>query len=155
MIASMTQSSASMASDQRVAQVIAFYETLSPDTLAHLDAIYADDARFVDPFNDVTGQAAIGSVFAHMFATLDAPTFDVVQAVTEGDHCFLTWDFSFRRKGRPTTAVVHGASHLRFAADGRIAMHRDYWDPARDLYEDLPLLGAVLRWLRHRLAAPG
>lgn len=141
--------------DDRAARVVAFYETLTAGTLAQLDSVYTGDARFVDPFNDVTGHAAIRGVFVHMFATLDAPRFQVIQTVTEGDHCFLTWNFSFRRRGQQDPAVIHGASHLHFAADGRVATHRDYWDPARELYEDLPVLGAVMRWLRRRLAAPG
>jgi hypothetical protein len=40
--------------------------------------------------------------------------------------------------------------HLRFAPDGRIAMHRDYWDAAEELYEKLPLLGGLMRWLKRR-----
>jgi len=50
--------------------------------------------------------------------------------------------------------VVRGSSHLKLAADGRIAWHRDYWDAAEELYEKLPVLGSLMRWLRQRLAAP-
>jgi ketosteroid isomerase-like protein len=132
---------------------VKFYETLTPATLARLHSVYADDARFIDPFNDVAGHAAIRRVFAHMFATLDEPRFEVVEAITEGDQCFMLWNFHFRRKGRSEAALIHGVSHLRFAADGRVAWHCDYWDPARELYEGLPVLGAVMRWLRHRLSA--
>jgi hypothetical protein len=48
--------------------------------------------------------------------------------------------------------VIHGATHLRFAPDGRIAYHRDYWDAANELYAKLPLIGPVMRWLRRKLA---
>lgn len=139
--------------DPRTAKVVAFYETLTLGSLVQLPEVYADDARFVDPFNDVAGHARIARVFEHMFATLDQPRFEVIQTATEGDQCFLLWNFHFRRKGRSDAWVVHGTSHLRFAADGRVAWHRDHWDPARALYEGLPVLGAVLRWLRRRLSA--
>lgn len=139
--------------DRRLGQVIAFFETLTPDTLQRLDQIYADAARFTDPFNEVSGIAAIRRVFQHMFETLDTPQFHIVLTVTEGDHSFLLWNFRFRRQGRSTAALIHGSTHLRFAADGRIAWHRDYWDPAHEVYESLPLLGAVMRWLRRRLSA--
>ncbi|MCA0424309.1 MAG: nuclear transport factor 2 family protein, partial [Proteobacteria bacterium] len=39
---------------------------------------------------------------------------------------------------------------LRLAADGRIAEHRDYWDAAEELYEKLPAIGALMRWLKRR-----
>ncbi len=141
------------ATDSHTARAIAFYEALTPATLIRLDAIYTEDARFIDPFNDVSGVAAIHQIFEHMFETLDAPRFQVVLSVTEGDNCFLLWNFRFRRKGGRATSLVHGSTHVRFAADGRIAWHRDYWDPARELYETVPLLGALMRWLRHKLSA--
>lgn len=146
-------SAASGPSNPHTANVIAFYEALTPETLARLDAIYADDARFIDPFNDVSGITSIRRVFEHMFETLDAPRFQVVLSVTEGDNCFLLWNFRFRRKGRSESLLVHGSTHVRFAQDGRVAWHRDYWDPARELYETVPLLGALMRWLRHKLSA--
>ena len=40
------------------------------------------------------------------------------------------------------------------ADDGRITLHRDYWDAAEELYEKLPVIGTLMRWLRRRLAAP-
>jgi hypothetical protein len=33
-----------------------------------------------------------------------------------------------------------------------IAIHRDYWDAAQELYEKIPVLGAVLRGLRRKLS---
>jgi len=34
-------------------------------------------------------------------------------------------------------------------------LHRDYWDAAGELYAKLPLIGAVMRWLRRRAGTPG
>lgn len=135
------------------AAVVAFFETLTPATLPTLAAVYSDDARFVDPFNDVTGLPAIRAVFDHMFSTLEGPRFEVLEAVTEGEQCFLVWNFYFHRPGQTALDSIHGASHLRFAVDGRVVMHRDYWDAAQQVYERLPVLGAVLRWLRQRISA--
>ena len=44
------------------------------------------------------------------------------------------------------------ASHMRFAADGRVVYHRDYWDAAEELYEKLPVLGPLMRWLKRQAA---
>lgn len=137
----------------RVEAVAALYARLSPDDLPRLGQWYADDVRFVDPFNDLLGIAALRRVFEHMFATLDEPKFVVLEIVAEGDRAWLTWDFHFRRRGRRQAWRIHGATRLRFAADGRVAEHIDYWDAAAGLYEKLPLLGAVLRALKRRLAA--
>jgi hypothetical protein len=49
---------------------------------------------------------------------------------------------------------VRGASHLRFDSHGKIIWHRDYWDTAEELYAKIPILGAVMRFLKRRLATP-
>lgn len=139
-------------SDPRTQRVIDFYETLSPARLPALAEVYTEATRFKDPFNDVQGQAAVQALFAHMFDTLEAPRFVVLTALTQGEQAFLTWDFHFRLRGRPL--CIHGASHLIYAGDGRVDRHRDYWDAAEELYEKLPLLGRLMRWLRRRLASP-
>jgi hypothetical protein len=51
--------------------------------------------------------------------------------------------------------VIHGVTHLCFDTDGLVCLHRDYWDPAEELYERLPIIGSLMRWLKKRLASPG
>lgn len=140
--------------DARVHRVIGFFERLSRADLQRLESIYVPDARFSDPFNDVQGTPAIAAIFGHMFDRLEAPRFVVLEALAEGDRCFLTWDFHFRhaRLG-DGDHTIHGGSLLRFATDGRIALHRDYWDAAEQVYARLPVVGALMRWLRRRAAA--
>ncbi len=138
--------------DPRIARIIELFEQLSPEGLPRLAEVYTDDARFKDPFNEVQGVPAIRRIFEHMFRTLDAPRFVIHDVVVQGAQCFLTWDFVFRLK-RPGGAelVVRGGSHLKLAEDGRIGLHRDYWDVAEELYEKLPVLGALMRWLKRRV----
>ena len=139
--------------DARVARLVALYETLVPADLPGLRGVYADDARFKDPFNQVQGVAAIARIFSHMFGKLDSPRFRVIGIVADGDEVVLTWDFTFRTRGAGAAALcIHGASHVRFNAQGQVAMHRDYWDAAEELYEKLPLLGTLMRWLKRRAA---
>ncbi len=138
--------------DARTARVIHFYETLTPASLSQLEALYTHDARFKDPFNHVQGLKAIERVFSHMFETLNAPRFEVLSADTVEDHAWLTWDFIIQRPGKKEWRI-HGATRLTYASDGRITQHRDYWDPAEELYARLPLLGPLVRWLTRRLSA--
>jgi ketosteroid isomerase-like protein len=137
--------------DPRVQRIIDLYERLGPDDLARLGQYYLPDVWFKDPFNEVQGVDALRGIFEHMFETLDAPRFRVREALCEGHRCFLVWDFDFRWRGaRGAPVTVHGASHLQFGTDGRVQRHRDYWDAAAELYAKLPVLGALMRWLRRR-----
>ena len=128
-----------------------FFETLAPADLQRLADIYTADAHFKDPFNQVQGVAAIRHIFEHMFVSLDNPRFVIRDALLQGDQCFLSWDFSFRMKRfNREVQIIRGGSHLKLAADGRIHDHRDYWDVAEELYEKLPVLGALMRWLKRQ-----
>jgi hypothetical protein len=139
--------------DPAVQRIVVLFEGLSPADLPRLATIYTEDALFKDPFNEVEGVGAIQRIFEHMFVSLDGPRFVIRDAIVQGNQCFLSWDFIFHMKRfNREELVVRGGSHLRLAADGRISDHRDYWDVAEELYEKLPVLGALMRWLKRRAA---
>ena len=140
------------ACSERLQRVVTFFETLDRAAVARIDTVYANDVWFKDPFNEVKGIAAVTHIFDHMFLQVDQPRFVIIEVVEQGDAAFLTWDFRFRMKRFDTTThqTVRGASHLKFAADGRINFHRDYWDAAEELYEKLPLVGSLMRWLKRQ-----
>jgi steroid Delta-isomerase len=134
-----------------IARVVQFFEHLAPTDLAKMHEHYTAEATFKDPFNSVLGVPAITAVFQHMFDSLDKPRFIVKDVVQQGEQCFLSWDFVFHmRRFNRAEQRIHGGSLLTFAADGRISAHRDYWDAAEELYEKLPVLGGLMRWLKRR-----
>lgn len=136
----------------RVQALVQFFEQLKPSDLPRLREFYAPEAYFKDPFNEVRGLAAIEGIFAHMFTALDQPHFVVTGRVQQGGECFLTWDFRFRflRFERSRWQTVRGASHLRLDEQGLVTWHRDYWDAAEELYEKLPAVGGLMRWLKRQ-----
>lgn len=140
---------------QHMAGIVAFFETLSPESLVRLAEFYAAQARFTDPFNDVVGVVAIEKIFAHMFVTLKQPRFVVTEQVYQGNQCFLTWEFRFYFLNYKVSheQVILGASHLVLSDGGQITVHRDYWDAAQELYEKLPVVGGLMRWLKARVAS--
>ena len=142
----------SEASLAAVDRVVALFEHLTPADVERLGEFYTADAFFKDPFNEVHGLAQVQRIFRHMFEALDAPRFVVTSRIAQGDECFLAWEFRFGFQSfqRGQAQVIRGGSHLKFAPDGRVAWHRDYWDAAEELYEKLPLVGGLMRWLKRR-----
>ena len=133
-------------------RLVDLFEHLSPARVADLGRSYAPQARFKDPFNEVQGVPAIAAIFTHMFEALEQPRFVVTGRVVQGSQCFLTWDFvfGFRNFHKGVTQTVRGASHLVLDGEGLVTLHRDYWDAAEELYEKLPVVGALMRWLKAR-----
>ena len=129
-----------------------FFETLTPQSVSQLHTLYGAQARFKDPFNEVQGLPEIERIFRHMYVALDQPHFVITSQLVDGAQAFLTWEFRFRFKRFDTTTLqtVRGGSHVVFNEQGLVTMHRDYWDAAEELYEKLPVVGGVMRWLKKR-----
>ncbi len=141
--------------EQALGELVHAFETLTPAGVHALAVRYAEDAVFKDPFNDVRGRPAIARIYAHLFDQVDTPSFRVLQQTLGDADAFLTWEMDWGPSGGAgPRGRIRGATHLRFDHAGRVAWHRDYWDPAEELYERIPVFGALLRWLRRRLAAP-
>ena len=135
-----------------VGRLVQLYEQLTPRHLENLHLCYAAQAHFKDPFNDVRGLENIRQIFAHMFATLHEPRFTVTEQLLQGRKAFLVWEFRFRmpnwRSGQEQ--CIRGGTLLHFDDQGLVLDHGDYWDTAEELYEKLPVLGVLMRWLRRK-----
>jgi len=102
-----------------VSRYLHTFTTLQADGLDELTAVFAADARFKDPFNDVRGVAAITRIFTHMFATTQHSRFVIVDHALTGDTLFIRWDYHFQTlKGE--SWEIPGTSVVRFNACGRL-----------------------------------
>ena len=134
-------------------RLAAYFESISEATLPQLRHYYTPDAYFKDPFNEVRDVVLIEHIFAEMYVSLHDPRFVIHSKIEQDDQAFLTWDFRFRiKKYKPdTTQIIRGSSHLQFDSHHRVRYHRDYWDAAEELYEKLPIVGGLMRFLKRRM----
>jgi limonene-1,2-epoxide hydrolase len=123
-----------------------WYVTLTRQSVRHIGQFYASEVHFKDPFNDIRGIAAMIAVYEHMFDTTDNPHFIIHDRMVDGDQAFITWVFEFGLKGKHYSVV--GSTHLKFNDEGLVVLHRDYWDAAEELFQKLPVIGGLVRWLR-------
>lgn len=149
-----TASSPASAASPEMQAFIDFYEGIEPSSLSRLPEIYSTQARFVDPFNDVVGIAAVERIFAHMFNTVSGVRFVITHHAQSGRNGHVVWQMQFKPHRLPKPLQIVGATHLVFDAQGRVELHRDYWDAAHELYAQLPLLGTAVRWLRRQFRTP-
>lgn len=135
-----------------LSRLIVFFETLSPETVNEVPKLYAPSAYFKDPFNEVNQVEAIHSIFKRMFEQVENPRFVIKTAIESETHAFLTWDFLYemRQFNKGQTQCCRGCTHLNFSDRGTVVYHRDYWDPAEEVYEKIPALGALMRWLKRQ-----
>lgn len=130
---------------------IDFFTQLTPETLKQIDTIFAADAHFKDPFNDVTGLEAIRTVFIHMFATTERPRFKIKHFASQEQNLFIQWDFWFGKNKK--LWQIDGCSMVSFNEQGKVQEHIDYWDPAEQIYSKINLLRPLMNFLANKLKA--
>jgi hypothetical protein len=136
---------------QHIQGVINQFENLSPNSIDALVALYSKDAFFKDPFNEVKGRADIRHIFTHMFTQVNNPHFVIKNTLENGSQACLIWEFIFQLKQSPNLdQVIRGCTWMTFNEELLITEHRDYWDAAEELYEKIPVLGGLMRWLKKR-----
>ncbi|NQW11163.1 MAG: nuclear transport factor 2 family protein [Alphaproteobacteria bacterium] len=132
----------------------AFFEGLSPASLPRLDALCTPEVRFRDPFNDVRGVAQFRAVLAKMFHDVAEPRFEVTDRAISSRACYLRWTFTFRGAGsHEGPRRIEGVSEIHLNAAGKVIAHIDHWDAGAQIYEQIPVLGSLVRMVKRRLSA--
>ncbi|WP_273203517.1 nuclear transport factor 2 family protein [Marinobacter subterrani] len=127
----------------------ALFNELDKGNLNKLSRVYSEDIRFQDPLGTVHGLDELTRYFAGAYANVIACRFEFGDAVVQGGVAALPWVMHLRhkriRKGREVQ--VQGMSHLEIR-DGMVCYHRDYFDAGEMLYENLPVVGGLIRWIK-------
>ena len=130
--------------------------SLSPATVEAFAQQYHPQAVFSDPFQTVVGRPAIAHAYLSMFGALTQPRFSDLQAAwTDAETLAIRWVFRFSVSARAPETALPGTSWLRLdPASGLICRHEDHWD-ASAFFGAFPGIGAVVRWLKSRVAHAG
>ncbi|MDN6296875.1 MAG: nuclear transport factor 2 family protein [Halomonas sp.] len=143
-----------MPQDAALEAFCAFFSKLDKYCTNSLYDVYTQDVVFIDPLHRIEGARALEAYFAGMYENVSHCHFDYHGKHRDGDTAFVTWTMHFAHpklnSGRDIS--VDGCTRLQFSADGRVARHRDYFDAGAMLYEQVPLLGRVIRGLKRRAA---
>ncbi len=139
-----------MMTDPHIARYCELFACLTPDNLPLLGELVSDDIEFRDPFNHLSGREAFLGVMGDMFDKLENPLFEVSRIDGCSDGAYVCWQFKARA---PLIGVwcQTGLSRLRINEQGLIDQHLDFWDSA-DFYCRVPLIGALIRWIRRKVA---
>lgn len=130
------------------------FASLDKSNLNRVGEIYTPDVHFTDPLHEVHGLRAMQAYFGELYANVEDLQFEFhqCQQVIEGQG-LLRWTMTYRHPrlagGGPIS--VEGCSCI-FFRDDLVYRHIDYFDAGALLYEHVPLLGNVIRWLKGRLA---
>lgn len=125
------------------------FNNLSAGNIGDIKSVYSDDVTFQDPFARVQGIENLTEYFAGAYGNVISCQFEFGEPVIDGQNVCVPWIMRLRhRRIRGGHQVnVDGISQLTIQ-DGKVSSHRDYFDVGQLLYENLPLLGKAIRWIR-------
>lgn len=139
-------------SEQRLMKFIDIYSQLNKDNLAELEGIYHRDLVFEDPAHRMVGWSALHRYFKQLYARINSCDFVINSWLADESQAFVQWTMTFSHRdlngGRPRT--LEGCTRLEFK-DDLIILHRDYFDLGEMIYEGVPLLGRVIRFIKTRV----
>ena len=129
-----------------------YFKVLHDADLSLLRKIYAGNIVFKDPVHEIRGLVELEDYFTSMCADLSDCRFEYLDELVSDDAAYVKWMMHFKHPRLGNRLIsVRGVSHLKFG--DRIEFHEDFYDMGAMLYEQLPVLGNVTRWLRLRLAS--
>lgn len=125
------------------------FNELDKGNLNRLPQLYTEDIRFQDPLSKVNGLDELTHYFAGAYENVISCHFDFGETVVQGTFAAIPWVMHLRHKRirRGREVQVQGISHLE-VRDGRVCYHRDYFDAGEMLYENLPVIGGAIRWIK-------
>lgn len=137
-----------------LANFINIYQKLSTDNLYLLADIYHQDIVFIDPMHQLTGLEHLQHYFNNLYQQLSYCEFKIENVIEQNNEAAVYWQMSYQhpRLNAGKIVNVQGSSHIKGLND-KVIYHRDYLDLGAMLYEQLPLLGRIISWLKNRATA--
>ncbi len=141
-----------------------FYVDLESMKVEDLADIYSTDVTFIDPIAAHSGIISVKEYFTKLLKNAKHCTFiihsiekiEALESETLNERKreahLVTWKMTFTtsgiNKGKPI--FVDGITQLKIE-DDKIIFHRDYYDLGQMVYENIPLLGRIIKRIKRTL----
>lgn len=120
---------------------------------ALLADVYAEDIEFNDPAHQVKGLSALSNYFSKLYENTNSCKFILHNSFGDQQQYALQWTMHLSHKNlkKGASVQVNGASILQFNDAQKISFHQDYFDLGEMLYENIPVVSKVVRFIKGKL----
>jgi hypothetical protein len=127
------------------------YKNFIQMDLSQLDSLYSDDMVFKDPIHEIRGLVSMQDYMSAICENLLECRFEFLDQIESDNAAYIKWNMHYRhpKLASGKLLTLRGVSLIHF--DERINYHEDIYDMGAMLYEHLPFIGGVTRWLKNRL----
>lgn len=132
-----------------------FFLGLNKATLHLVDEFYDENILFRDPIVELKSRRQVKDYYQHLYQHVESIGWNFFDEIQDQSRCTLTWQMTLTAKNfnghKPV--VVDGVSVITFGGrEGRAVYHRDYFDMGAFVYEGLPVLGGLVRFVKRKMA---
>jgi hypothetical protein len=132
-----------------------FFKALNKDTMHLVDEFYDENVQFFDPLVEVKNRKQMKDYYTNMYNNVESIQWDIPDEIRDGNKCSLAWKMTLTaknfNKGKPV--IVDGVSVIKFGGnEGKAIYHRDYFDLGEFVYEGIPILGGMVRFVKSKMA---
>lgn len=130
-----------------------FFNELTIDTMDLCDGFYAENCRFEDPLVEVDGREALREYYSSLYQHVHECRFTFGPITQEGLTCCAPWMMHLRAQlGGGKLIEVPGISRITFDEATQLAtFHRDYFDLGAFVYENVPILRSMVRFVKRKM----
>lgn len=129
-----------------------FFDKLTKDNMSLVEEFYHQDVHFIDPVGEIRGAAKMKKYYGNMYQNVKALRFDFSEFHESGNTVIAVWKMVLKTdklKGGEEI-IVDGNSVIKFDDTGKASYHRDYFDMGAFVYENIPVIGYVIRNIKDR-----
>ncbi len=132
---------------------VKIYQTLSTDNLELLETIYHNEVTFIDPIHELKGFDNLFQYFQDLYENLVSCDFVISNVIAQEDQAAIYWTMSYQhpKLNKGNVINVTGSSYIKGHED-KVIYHRDYLDLGSMLYEQLPVLGKLIKLIKNKAA---
>lgn len=128
-----------------------FYRSPAVATLENIQRVYTQDVEFRDPAHALHGRLAVKNYLRSLYTNTKYIRFEYLEEQIAENTATIIWQMSFSHSrlngGEPVE--VRGVTLIRFT--DRVYYHEDFFDLGAMLYQHVPVLGNVIRYINRRL----
>ena len=139
---------------QAIARFTDFLREWDPETIADsVRSVYSSEAYFNDTIKEIHTSEQIAYYLAESLGATETVRIEVMDVARSGVDYYFRWamDIKFRNMNNGAWTRSEGMSQIRFDREGKVLLHRDFWDAAGGLFAYMPVVGSLLKWIKGRL----
>ncbi len=129
----------------------AFYQEANSSNIERMDRIYTQDVEFRDPLHTILGILALKSFIKNLYANSSYVQFEYTDEQRGENSATITWHMKFSSAALAGGKMItlRGITQVRFT--DRIYYQEDFYDLGAMLYQHIPVLGPIIRFVNNRV----